>query len=142
MRISDWSSDVCSSDLLILRDRPIDEHLFSATGAWSGYAAAFSCAIVWAVYSLSNRKFCDASSTAMVSICGGVSLASALCHILFEKSLLPTWTELGALVALGLGPVGVAFLAWDFATKHGQTILLGSLASLTPLMSKIGREHV
>src|SRR3546814_19137675 len=73
----------------------------------------------------------------MVSICGGVSLASALCHILFEKSLLPTWSELGALVALGLGPVGVAFLAWVFATKHGQTILLGPLASLPPLMSKL-----
>src|SRR3546814_20873038 len=63
--------------VLILRDRPIDEHLFSTTGAWSGYAAAFSCAIVWAVYSLSNRKFCAASSTATVRICGGVSLARA-----------------------------------------------------------------
>src|SRR3546814_11706754 len=81
--------------VLILRDRPIDEHLFSATGAWSGYAAAFSCAIVWAVYSLSNRKFCDASSTATVSICGGVSLARALCHILFETSLRPTWKDMG-----------------------------------------------
>jgi hypothetical protein len=29
----------------------------------------------------------------------------------------------------GLGPTGLAFLAWDFATKHGNLPLLGALVA-------------
>ena len=36
---------------------------------------------------------------------------------------------------LGLGPTGLAFLAWDHATKHGHIALLGALSYLAPLLS-------
>src|SRR3546814_1159571 len=35
MRISDWSSDVCSSDLLMLEDEPNDLH-WNDLGPWQG----------------------------------------------------------------------------------------------------------
>jgi len=35
------------------------------------------------------------------------------------------------------GPTGLAFLAWDHATKHGDLPLLGSLSYLAPLLSTL-----
>ncbi len=40
-------------------------------------------------------------------------------------------------MALGLGPTGLAFFAWDHATKHGRLPLLGALSYLTPLASTL-----
>ena len=40
-----------------------------------------------------------------------------------------------AIALLGLGPTGLAFLAWDYATKHGRLPLLGALSYLAPLLS-------
>lgn len=36
---------------------------------------------------------------------------------------------------LGIGPTGLAFLAWDHATKHGNVPLLGALSYFAPLLS-------
>jgi drug/metabolite transporter (DMT)-like permease len=40
-----------------------------------------------------------------------------------------------ALLALGAGPVGAAFLLWDIGMKHGDTSLLGVLAYASPVLS-------
>src|SRR3546814_4105033 len=38
MRISDWSSDVCSSDLLVLNDSVVREHdIFIESPGWLGF---------------------------------------------------------------------------------------------------------
>jgi drug/metabolite transporter (DMT)-like permease len=42
-----------------------------------------------------------------------------------------------AILLLGLGPTGLAFLAWDYATKHGHLALLGPLSYLAPLLSTL-----
>jgi len=39
------------------------------------------------------------------------------------------------LAALGIGPMGAAFYAWDAALKRGDPRRIGALAYLTPLLS-------
>src|SRR6185503_3627889 len=40
-----------------------------------------------------------------------------------------------AIVALGLGPVGAAFYAWDIGMKRGDIRVLGAASYATPLLS-------
>jgi drug/metabolite transporter (DMT)-like permease len=38
-------------------------------------------------------------------------------------------------IGLGIGPVGIAFFAWDHGVKHGNLKTLGGLSYATPLLS-------
>ena len=104
-------------------------------GSALGYLAALGCAFVWSGYSVLNRRFQGTPSGMLVGICGAVALAAAASHWAFEETVSPTALQGAAVVALGLGPVGLAFLAWDHATKHGHIALLGTLSYLAPLIS-------
>ena len=44
----------------------------------------------------------------------------------------PSWL---ALLGLGLGPVGAAFLLWDIGMKGGSVPLLGVLSYASPILS-------
>lgn len=107
----------------------------SASGHVAGYLAAFGCALLWSGYSVVNRRFGSVPSGMLVGVCGAVALAAAASHFAFETSVGPTPLQWCAILALGLGPVGLAFLAWDHATKHGNITLLGTLSYLSPLVS-------
>jgi drug/metabolite transporter (DMT)-like permease len=106
-------------------------------GAAAGYAAAFAGALLWAGYSVRNRRYGQVPSTMLIGVCGAVAAAAAACHVLLEAWVTPDAGQAVALVLLGLGPVGLAFLAWDHATKRGHLPLLGALAYLSPLVSTL-----
>lgn len=108
-----------------------------ASAPLAGYTAALLCALVWSGYSVSNRRFSTTPSSMIVGICGAVALAGLVCHILLEKTIMPDTTQWLAILLLGTGPTGLAFLAWDHATKHGHLALLGSLSYLAPLLSTL-----
>lgn len=102
-----------------------------------GYAAAFACAWVWSIYSVVNRRFSAVPSSIIGGICGLVALAGLLCHLAFETTVRPDAGQWAAILGLGLGPVGLAFFAWDHATKHGNLAMLGALSYLAPLFSTL-----
>jgi drug/metabolite transporter (DMT)-like permease len=102
-----------------------------------GYAAAFACAWVWSIYSVVNRRFSHVPSSIIGGICGLVAVAGLLCHLAFETTVRPDVVQWAAIIALGLGPVGLAFFAWDHATKHGNLAMLGALSYLAPLFSTL-----
>lgn len=106
-------------------------------GSAAGYAAAFGCALVWSIYSVLNRRFRNTPSGMLVGVCGAVCVAGAVCHLLLEKTVWPHGGQWLAIAALGVGPTGLAFLAWDHATKHGSLPLLGTSAYLAPLISTL-----
>ena len=108
----------------------------SATSA-AGFAAALGCAVVWSGYSVLNRRFADVPSGMLVGVCGAVALAGGLCHVALEPNVAPSPVQWLAVVLLGLGPTGLAFLAWDHATKHGRLPVLGALSYLAPLVSTL-----
>ena len=103
-----------------------------------GYAAAVVAAFVWASYSVLSRRFAAVPSDAVAGFCLATAILAAACHLAFETTLWPTtpgqWL---AILALGLGPVGAAFYAWDFGVKHGDIRVLGALSYAAPILSTL-----
>ncbi len=109
----------------------------TSDAAIPGFAAAFGCALVWSGYSVVNRRFAAVPSAMLVGVCGAVAAAGALCHLMVETGVAPSRGQWLAVLLLGLGPTGLAFLAWDHATKHGRLPVLGALSYLAPLASTL-----
>lgn len=103
----------------------------------SGYLAALSAAVLWALYSVLNRRFASVPSTAIIGPCAVVAVLALATHLALETSVLPTPAQWLALVAMGLGPTGAAFLLWDRGTKFGDLPLLGTLSYAAPLLSTL-----
>jgi drug/metabolite transporter (DMT)-like permease len=57
-------------------------------------------------------------------------------HGLVEVTIWPeTIVQWLAILALGVGPVGAAFYAWDIGMKRGDIRVLGAASYATPLLS-------
>src|SRR5207302_4868186 len=101
-----------------------------------GYAAAFVAAFVWATYSVLSRRVTAVPSDAVAGFCLVTSALAALCHVLFEPTIWPTTAgQWLAVLALGIGPVGAAFYAWDFGVKRGDIRVLGAASYAAPILS-------
>ena len=77
--------------------------------------------------------------TATVAIfCLGTSVLSIPAHLMVEQTIWPT-SALGwaSVLALGLGPVGLAFYVWDVGVKKGDIQLLGVGSYAAPLLSTL-----
>lgn len=102
-----------------------------------GYLSAAACAVVWSVYSVLNRRYTGVPTDAVAFFCVVTAVLAAGCHLVFEETVWPHGWQWAAVAALGLGPVGAAFYAWDHGTKHGDIRLLGTLSYFAPLLSTI-----
>lgn len=102
-----------------------------------GYAAALGAALVWAAYSVLNRRHAQVPSDAILVPCALVALLGAGVHVASEAWVWPQPRQWLVLAMMGAGPVGAAFLLWDHATKRGNIVLLGSLSYLAPLLSTL-----
>jgi drug/metabolite transporter (DMT)-like permease len=102
-----------------------------------GYLAALGAALIWALYSVLNRRFADVPSAAITVACAGVAVLGGVAHGLFETTVAPTASQWVVLLIMGTGPVGAAFWLWDHGTKRGDIALLGSLSYLAPLLSTL-----
>ncbi len=101
-----------------------------------GYAAAFFAALVWSSYSVLSRLFADVPTAAVAGFCVATAVLATVCHLAFEVSVWPENTgQWLAILALGVGPVGIAFYAWDIGMKRGDIRLLGVASYATPIMS-------
>jgi drug/metabolite transporter (DMT)-like permease len=101
-----------------------------------GYSAAFVAAFVWASYSVLSRRFAAVPTDVVAGFCLATALLAAACHWLFEQTVWPE--NLGqwlAVIALGIGPVGAAFYAWDFGVKRGDIRVLGAGSYAAPILS-------
>lgn len=103
----------------------------------AGYLAAFAAALTWAGYSVLSRRYAHVPTDAVGGFCAATALLAALGHVLFEETVWPAGGEWLAVVAMGLGPVGVAFFTWDYGVKHGDIRALGVAAYATPLLSTL-----
>lgn len=100
-----------------------------------GYALALACAVIWALYSVISRKHQGVPTLLIGAYCGVTALLSFLCHLAFEKPATLSPTDWLLVALMGLGPIGLAFFAWDHGVKHGNIKLLGALSYLAPLLS-------
>lgn len=103
-----------------------------------GYLCSFIAAFVWAGYSVLSRRFGAVPTDAVAGFCLVTALLSLVCHWLFETTLWPeTSTQWLAVLALGLGPVGIAFYTWDIGMKRGDIRLLGVASYAAPVLSTL-----
>lgn len=103
-----------------------------------GYLFAGACALIWSGYSIANRRYCAAvPSDAVTGFCGAVAVLALICHLMWERTVVPDLGQSLAALGLGLGPVGAAFFVWDYGTKHGNVQALGGLSYGAPLLSTI-----
>ena len=101
-----------------------------------GYAMAAGCALTWSTYSVLNRRYGAVPTDTVGAFCLCTAVLSALGHLMFETTVWPAdGGEWLAVLALGLLPVGAAFYAWDFGTKHGDIQALGAMSYAAPLIS-------
>jgi drug/metabolite transporter (DMT)-like permease len=98
--------------------------------------AAFVAAFVWAAYSVMSRKLKAVPTDAVAGFCLATALLAAMVHGVVETTIWPeTATQWLAIIALGVGPVGAAFFAWDIGMKRGDIRVLGAASYATPLLS-------
>jgi drug/metabolite transporter (DMT)-like permease len=104
----------------------------------AGYTAAFACAFTWSSYSVLSRRFATVPTDAVGAFCAATALLSWLGHFAFETTAWPADNqEWAAVIALGLGPVGLAFFCWDHGMKRGDVRALGTMAYAAPLLSTL-----
>jgi drug/metabolite transporter (DMT)-like permease len=107
-----------------------------APGQVPGLIAAFIAAFVWAAYSVMSRRLKSVPTDAVAGFCLVTALLAAAVHGLVETTVWPeTLTQWLAVLALGVGPVGAAFYAWDVGMKRGDIRVLGAASYATPLLS-------
>jgi drug/metabolite transporter (DMT)-like permease len=103
-----------------------------------GYLAAGACALIWSAYSLLSRRFGTAPTETVALFCLATAALSLAAHLALETTVWPSgplgWA---AMLALGLGPVGLAFYLWDVGVKRGDIQLLGTASYAAPLVSTV-----
>lgn len=108
-------------------------------GSLFGLGLAGAAALVWSLYSLLTKRLPPFPTGAVGGFCLASGLLSlGLLALTGGGTLLEVRPSPGqwlALLALGLGPMGAAFYAWDASLKRGDPRVIGSLAYLTPLLS-------
>lgn len=110
---------------------------FSAAFA-PGFAAALAAAFVWAGYSVLSRRLKAVPTDAVAGFCLVTALLALLAHLAVEETVWPAGAaQWLAVLALGAGPVGLAFYAWDIGMKHGDIRVLGAAAYATPVLSTV-----
>ena len=101
-----------------------------------GFTAAFVAAFIWAAYSVLSRRLAAVPTAAVAGFCAVTAALAAIFHLVFEQTVwpetLPQWL---AILALGVGPVGAAFYAWDIGMKRGDIRVVGAASYATPLLS-------
>ena len=119
-------------------------------GSVIGLGLAAAAALVWALYSLLTKRLPRFPTGAVGGFCLASGLLSLALFALTSGALFggsaggasplfrlprPASGQWLALLALGVGPMGAAFYAWDASLKRGDPRVIGSLAYLTPLLS-------
>jgi drug/metabolite transporter (DMT)-like permease len=101
-----------------------------------GFLAAVVAAFVWATYSVLSRRLAHVPTDAVAGFCAATAVLAAICHLLLETTVWPETTgQWLAVLALGIGPVGAAFYAWDVGMKRGDIRVIGAASYATPLVS-------
>jgi drug/metabolite transporter (DMT)-like permease len=104
----------------------------------TGYLAALGCAFTWSIYSVMSRRFGSAPTDLVGAFCGATAVLGLVAHLWLEPTIWPAdrW-EWAAVLALGLGPVGLAFFVWDYGVKRGDIKALGAGSYASPLLSTL-----
>ncbi|HEV7252730.1 MAG TPA: DMT family transporter [Mesorhizobium sp.] len=91
-------------------------------------------AFCWALYSALRNRVPAGPRDSMLAFVGVSAAACWALTLFFEQGSVPL-DELARLALVGVVPVGLANLAWDFGTRHGDPVFLAGLSFLEPIAS-------
>ena len=101
-----------------------------------GYLLALASAVVWTVYSLYTGVAGNVHPLSVGWFCWASGLFALMMHLAFEPwptSLL--LADLWSTLAIGAGPLGIAFFAWTFGLQHGKARAISIAAYFVPAIS-------
>ncbi|MEQ6916299.1 DMT family transporter [Halomonas aquatica] len=108
------------------------------SGAWGGYLLAFVAALCWAIFSLASQVPGYRLGERMPHLLLIASVMTGVASLAMEGVIEPPSPQaLLATAALGLGPYGIAMLAWDRALGDPQAHRLGNLAHAVPVLATL-----
>ena len=104
--------------------------------ATPGLILAALCALTWSTYSVVSRRMGNTPTEVVAVFCVLTALLSVPAHLALETTVWPA-TGFGwlSVLALGSGPVGLAFYVWDIGVKKGDIQVLGVASYAAPLLS-------
>lgn len=109
---------------------------FRAEYAW-GFFSAIMASVVWASYSMLNRRHGDVPSEAVGGFVAATAVLALACHLAFEATVWPSGLGWLAVLALGIGPLGIGYFMWDHGTKHGDLRVLAASAYAEPMLGTV-----
>lgn len=108
------------------------------SGHLAGYLLALLAGCCWALYSWLGQAAPVPLAPLMPRLFLLASLIAGAASLLVEgRAVMPSDEALLAGLALGLGPYGVAMVAWDRALRCGHAGLVGSLAYGVPVLAAL-----
>ena len=108
------------------------------SGIKLGHVVALACAFIWSGYSVLSRRLGQVPTDIVSGFCLITALVSFGLHSALEQTVWPTApSPWGAIVLLGLFPVGAAFYTWDLGVKRGDIMVLGAASYASPLLSTL-----
>jgi drug/metabolite transporter (DMT)-like permease len=104
----------------------------------SGYGMALLCALIWSGYSILSRRFAAVPTDVVIGFCLVTAVLAVVAHWGLEVTVWPaTGLQWLAVFGLGVGPMGLAFFAWDYGVKRGDIQVLGAASYAAPLLSTL-----
>jgi drug/metabolite transporter (DMT)-like permease len=101
-------------------------------------ALALLCALTWSGYSVASRWLGAVPTESVTVFCLATAALSDVAHVALEATIWPNhavgWLSV---LALGVGPVGLAFFTWDIGMKRGNIQMLGVASYAAPLLSTL-----
>jgi drug/metabolite transporter (DMT)-like permease len=118
--------------LLVARDMSAGVSVANALG----YAAGIASGACWVVYSMTLRRRGDLGQEAFPKVFAIAAVLAALLHLGGEATVWPIPPMALAMCALiGVGPYGLAFIAWAHGIRNGPTRVVGALAYAVPVIT-------
>ncbi|WP_119389400.1 DMT family transporter [Taklimakanibacter lacteus] len=104
---------------------------------WLGVALAAAGGLAWAIFVVFRLWQGENAPDALMR---GFALSAIIAlglHLLFETTMIPPAGTLICSVLVGIIPLALGNLAWDYGIRRGDRVLLSVLAYATPLVSAL-----
>ena len=102
-----------------------------------GFALALAASLVWSSFTVFMRLMVTPGRGRMAVFCL-LSAAAALGFALAQGAPLALpWSQATVVIYLGLAPLGLSFVLWEYAAQHAQMQVLGLMSFFTPLLSTL-----
>lgn len=100
------------------------------------YLAGLASGASWIVFSVYLREAGPLSLADYRGLFLRAALVALPLHLVFENAPgAPHFSDWMAAALIGLGPYGLAFMAWGYAPRQGPATLLGVMTYLVPVVS-------